>query len=49
MCPACMTSIALMAAGGTTGGLTVLAMTKLLAKTIAKESPRESDLKEESL
>jgi len=36
-----MTSIALMAACGTTAAeLTVLAMTKLCAKTIAKKSPR---------
>jgi hypothetical protein len=44
MCPACMTSIALIAAGGSSaGGLTVFAMTKLRAKTGASGSPRNTD------
>ncbi len=46
MCPACMTSIALIAAGGSSaGGLAVFAMTKLRAKTGASRSPWNTDLK----
>jgi hypothetical protein len=46
MCPACMTSIALIAASGSSaGGLAVFAMTKLRAKTGASRSPRNTDLK----
>jgi hypothetical protein len=46
MCPACMTSIALIAAGGSSaGGLAMFAMTKLRAKTSASRSPRNTDLK----
>jgi hypothetical protein len=46
MRPACMTSIALIAAGGNSAGrLAVFAMTKLRAKTDASSSPRNTDLK----
>ena len=44
MCPACMTSIALIAAGGSSaGGLAVFAMTKFRAKTGASRSPRNME------
>jgi hypothetical protein len=46
MCPACITSIALIAAGGSSaGGLAVFAMTKLRARTDTSRSPRNTDLK----
>ena len=47
MCPACMTSIALIAAGGTsTGGLAVFALTRLSASKRKSAAPRKIELKE---
>jgi uncharacterized protein YoaH (UPF0181 family) len=49
MCPACLTSIALVVASGTSaGGLTALVIKKLRAENSAKKSPREPKPKEKS-
>jgi len=49
MCPACLTTMALIAAGTTsTGGLTALVVKKLQAKTSAKKFPDNQTLKENS-
>jgi hypothetical protein len=49
MCPACMTSIALIAAGGSSaGGLAVFAMTKLRAKDRRQQKPPEHGSEENS-
>jgi hypothetical protein len=49
MCPACITSMVLMAAGATSAGdPTTLAVTKLRAKIRAKKIPREPEVKEKS-
>ena len=47
MCPACLTTMALIAAGTTsTGGLTALAMKKLRATFGAKNTPKQSPSQE---
>jgi hypothetical protein len=49
MCPACMTSIALIAAGGTSAsGLAVLALTRFSARKRTRVRPRKLELKGES-
>jgi hypothetical protein len=47
MCPACLTRMALIAAGSTsTGGLTALTMKKIRATSGAKNTPKQSPSKE---
>ena len=47
MCPACLTTLALMAASATsTGCLTALSITKLLTTSGEKNTPKHPDKKE---
>jgi hypothetical protein len=49
MCPACMTSIALIAAGGTSAsGLAVLALTRFSARKRTRVRPRNPERKGKS-
>jgi hypothetical protein len=49
MCPACMTSIALIAAGGTSAsGLAVLALTRFSVRKRTRVKPGKRELKRKS-